>query len=187
MVALVEAQADREVVYDIELHRRLPDSLLSEFPAMLVRTVGPQTALQLHVDEPEQLDSLLQKLRSVGVALTGLHRRGDLNPERRDGVTYEVRVAGELGEPLLRYLRCPHYVVPEQTQVRLAVGSAGLHRFLRACTSCGASIERVRRVIAQVATGCGNVTWVPASRARAAGRGVRHPPAGSHTACRRCP
>ena len=135
MVALAEAEADREVVYDIQLHRRLPDSLRSEFPAMTVRTVGAQTALRLHVEEPEQLDGLLQKLRSVGVALTGLHRRAELDPERRDGATYEVRVAGELGEPLLRYLRCPHYVVPEQTQVRLAVGSAGLHRFLRACTA----------------------------------------------------
>jgi hypothetical protein len=146
MVALAQAEADREVVYDIQLHRRPPDSLRSEFPAMMVRSVGAQTALRLHVEEPEQLDGLLQKLRSVGVALTGIHRRAERDPERGDGATYEVRVAGELGESLLRYLRCPHYVIPEQTQVRLAVGSAGLHRFLRACTECGASIERVRRL-----------------------------------------
>ena len=146
MVVLAKVEADREVVYDIALHRRLPDSLRSEFPAMKVRTIGSQTALRLHVEEPDELDALLEKLRSVGVALTDLHRRTGLDPEREDGATYEVRVAGELGESLLRYLRCPHYVVPEQTQVRLSVGSAGLHRFLRACANCGASIERVRMV-----------------------------------------
>jgi hypothetical protein len=146
MVALAATEAEREVVYDIALHQRLPDSLRSEFPAMMVRTTGAQTALRLHVEEPAQLDALLQKLRSVGVVLTGLHLRSELEPERAGGATYEVWVAGELGESLLRYLRCPHYVVPEQTQVRLAVGSTGLQRFLRACTSCGAGIARVRRV-----------------------------------------
>src|SRR4051794_3280878 len=82
MEALADADTERVVAYDIELHRRLPESLLSEFPTMKVRTVGPQTALQLHVDDPEQLDGLLQKLRSVGVSLTGLHRTSDVDQER---------------------------------------------------------------------------------------------------------
>jgi hypothetical protein len=139
------ADPDRTVVYDIELHRRPTESLRSEFPAMQVRTVGPQTALMLHTDEPTELDSLLHELSSLGVALTGLHRTGEVDLEH-EGTTYEICVAGELGEPILRHLRCPHHVVPEQTRVRLAVGSAALHRFLRACTSCGATIRRVRRV-----------------------------------------
>jgi hypothetical protein len=165
MLASAEVESDREVVYDIELRRRIPDALRSQFPSITVRTAGAQTALRRQVGETGQLDALLQKLRSVGVVLTGIHR---LSPVPRDGVavetdssaghpvgqdaeppggaTYEVRVAGELGESLLRYLRWPHYVVPEQTQVRLAAGPAELHRFLRACTDCGASIDRIRRV-----------------------------------------
>jgi hypothetical protein len=145
MVALTEAAVDREAVYDIALHRGLPDSLRSLFPAMAVRSTGPQTALRLEVGEPAQLDALLQKLRSVGVVLTGIHRRAE-DPERAGGGTYEVRVAGELGESLLRYLSWPHVVVAEQVHVRVSLRSAGLNHFLRECTNCGAGIERVRRV-----------------------------------------
>ena len=115
-------------------------------------------------------------------------------PSTRGLATYEVRVAGELGEPLLRYLRWSHYAVPEQTLVRLAAGSADLHRFLRACTDCGASIERVRRVAARAAAASRSRTSTAdlslrelASRDRAAGRGVRPPRDGSRTACRRFP
>jgi hypothetical protein len=165
MVAPADAGADREVVYDIELHRRLPDALRSQFPAITVRTAGTQTALRRQVRETGQLDALLQKLRSVGVVLIGIHRLSPVAGDRAEvetesssgplagqdaeppgGATYEVRVAGELGESLLRYLRWPHYVVPEQTQVRLTAGPAELNRFLRACTDCGASIDRIRRV-----------------------------------------
>jgi hypothetical protein len=138
--------ADPEIVYDIQLHRPLPEALRSEFPAMKVHTTGAQTVLRLQVDDPRQLDALLEKLRSVGVHLTGLHRITEPEPETGRCAVYEVWVAGELGESLLRYLRCAHYVIPEQTQLRLTLGQAGLRRFLRACTRAGASIDRVRMV-----------------------------------------
>jgi hypothetical protein len=147
MVALAHVEADREVVYDIQLHRRPPDALRSQFPTMALRSTGAQTALRRQVGDLGQLDDLLQKLSSVGVVLTDIHR---LPPTARDrvagAVTYEVRVAGELGDSLLRYLSWPHCVVPEQTHVRLAAGQGELHRFLQACTDCGTGIERVRRV-----------------------------------------
>jgi hypothetical protein len=140
------ALADPEVVYDIHLQPRVPESLLSEFPTMVVRATGARTVLRLQVDDPDQLAALLEKLRSVGVALLGLHRTAEPDPERGIGASYEVWVSGELGDSLLWYLRCAAQVVPEQTQVRVALGSAMLQRFLRACVSCGARIDRVRRV-----------------------------------------
>jgi hypothetical protein len=146
MTVLSHAETDQEVLYDIALQRRLPDSVRSQFSPMSVETTGPQTVLRAEPGGPAQLDALLQRLRSVGVVLTGIHRMDEPDPEHPDRGSYEVRVAGELGESLLHYLRWAHYVVPEQTHVRLSVGPAGLRRFLRACTSCGASIERVRRV-----------------------------------------
>jgi len=139
-----EIEDDPEVVYDIELRRGLPDALRSQFPGMAVRTCVPETALRRRVGEPAQLDDLLRKLCSVGVVLTDVHRVPPVAPA--GAATYEVRVAGELGQPLLRYLSWPHTVVPERTQVRLALGSADLRRFLRACTDSGAGIERVHRV-----------------------------------------
>ena len=93
-------------------------------------------------------DDLLEKVFSVGLVLTDVHRL----PPSAGLATYEVRVAGDLGEPLLRYLRWFHYTVPEQTLVRLTVAQADLHGFLRACTESGVRIERVRRVHAPTAT-----------------------------------
>jgi hypothetical protein len=157
------AEAEREVRYDIQLRRRPPESLRSRYPSMTVRTTHAQTALRRRICGPGQLDALLQDLRSVGLVLTDVHRlppgEDDLGDADRPALgagateaqstmpaTYEVRVSGELGDPMLRYLRCSHYVVPEQTLVQVAVASTELNRFLQACQECGASIERVRRV-----------------------------------------
>jgi hypothetical protein len=147
MMALSEAETGREVVYDIALYPRLPDSLRSQFSPIAVATTGSQTVLRPEPGGPAELDVLLGKLRSVGVVLMDIHRTAEPDPEHPDGGNYEVRVAGELGESFLHSLHWAHCVVPEQTQVRLSVGSTGLRRFLRACTSCGAAIERVRRVV----------------------------------------
>jgi hypothetical protein len=135
-------EEDGELLYDVHLGRRPPEHLRSRFPSMSVRSTEAQTALRQRVEEPRQLDDLLSKVFSVGLVLTDVHRL----PVSAGLDTYEVRVAGELGEPLLRYLRWFHYTVPEQTLVRLTAASADLHRFLRACTDNGVRIERVRRV-----------------------------------------
>ena len=159
-----EAEAERPVLYDIHLRRPLPESLRSQYPSLIVRKIGAQTALRQQVRGPAQLDALLQKLCSVGLVLTDVHRlppaasgclsahgqssdteSAETDGGRVQGAVYEVRVQGELGETLLRYLRWSHYVIPEQTRVRLVAGSAELHRFLQVCTDSGTSIERVRR------------------------------------------
>ena len=60
--------------------------------------------------------------------------------------SYEVRVEGELGEPLLRYLSWSHCVIPEQTFVRVDATPAELEHLLRACTDEGLTIEGVHRI-----------------------------------------
>ena len=174
-------EADKEALYDVHLAQRPPDDLRTRFPSMTIRRMRAQTALRQRVNEPRQLDDLLEKVFSVGLVLTDVHRM----PPSAGLATYEVRVAGELGEPLLRYLRWFHYTVPEQTLVRLTAAQADLHGFLRACTDSGVRIERVRRVHAPTAT-ARRARACP-SRDRAAGRGGRPRRAGSRTACRRSP
>jgi hypothetical protein len=152
MADRVGAEVNHQITYDVHLARRPPDYLRSRFPSMTVRSTGAQTALRERVEEPHQLDVLLEKVFSVGLVLTDVHRVSPCDTPRagaggRSGLaTYEVRIAGELGEPLLRYLGWFHYVVPEQTLVRLTAASDDLNRFLRACTDNGARIDRVRRV-----------------------------------------
>lgn len=58
---------------------------------------------------------------------------------------YDVRVEGELGQPLLRYLDCPHRVEQPRTVVRLdAVTEPELSAFLSACRDVGVEVGRVR-------------------------------------------
>lgn len=147
------AHSGRECVYDVHLRRRPPETLWVRYPAVAVHTTGSQTALRRRVTGQAQLDTLLQRLRSVGLVLMDVRRVSSVateTPSAPDtvgcGEVYEVRVNGELGKPLLRYLNWPHYVVPGQTMVRIDAASADLFRFLQACTDAGASIERVRRV-----------------------------------------
>ena len=132
-----------EPVYDVLLEGEPSESLRSRYPTLPVQTTGAQTALRRRISAPAQLDALLEKLCSLGLHLLAVHR---LPGSADEAGTYEVRVAGEVGEPLMRYLKWPHHVVPRQTRIRVAATSNELHRFLRTCTECGASIEGVHRV-----------------------------------------
>jgi hypothetical protein len=59
---------------------------------------------------------------------------------------FEVRVQGELGEPMLRLLGWSHSTVPEQTLMRVEATPSDLHRLLKTCSERGLTIERVVRV-----------------------------------------
>ena len=164
MADRADSESEPEILYDILLKRRPPEFLQSRYPSMTICTTGAQTALRQPDQGQGQLDALLQKVCSVGLALTDIHRLsaaqdtfptegGPGSTEVTDPgsgsaacATYEVRVAGVLGARLLRYLSWSHYAVPEQTLVRLAAAAPELHSFLRACTDYGSSIERVHRV-----------------------------------------
>ena len=130
-------------MYDVLLTRAPPGPLRSRYPTMTVHPTCRQTALRGRVNEAGQLDQLLETLRSFGLRLLEVHRAsGGDGPAG----TYEVRVQGELGAPLLRYLRWPHRIVPQQTRVSIEASAAELHEFLRECHECGASIVCVHRV-----------------------------------------
>lgn len=120
--------------------------LAAQLPFAPIRTTGTQTALVGQVREPAQLDTLLEKLLSVGLVLDDVHRIAMTSASDDGAATYEVRVAGEIGASLLSYLQWQHYIVPEQIWVRVAAGSIDLLHCLEVFTAAGASIEQVRRV-----------------------------------------
>jgi hypothetical protein len=148
--------------YDVHLTRVPDDSLRRLYPHMTVRSTEAQTALRRRVEGPDELSALLVQIATLGLKLTDVHRvmsleEGDLEGDRlvehRDpgarpagAGLYEVRVVGELGGTSLRYLKCTHYPVQKQTLVRLTLVAGELHRFLQACTDCGAGLARVHRV-----------------------------------------
>jgi hypothetical protein len=133
---------EQEFEYDIQLTRRPDDTLRALYPGMTVRSTEAQTALRRRVDGPEELSALLVEIGSLGLTLTDVHRVTNVE----GAGLYEVRVVGELGGTSLRYLKCTHYAVQKQTLVRLTLAAGELHRFLQACTDCGAGLARVHRV-----------------------------------------
>lgn len=136
-----------EQEYEIQLRPGPPEALVETLPRARTCTTPTQTALVGQVRNPAQLESVLDRLQSAGVVLEEIHRVEGRSTEAGDDVaTYEIRVEGELGASLLRSLRWRHYVVPEQTRVRIAAGSAELLHCLMIFIGAGVSIEQVRRV-----------------------------------------
>jgi hypothetical protein len=132
-----------EALYEVLLDDGFPPSLRARFPQVRVAVSEVQTSFARPGGTPEQLDALLEKVGASGVHLLEVHRSAGTPGA---GATYEVRVEGEMGAPLLRHLAWPYRVVPRQTLVRIRSSGGQLTRFLEACTECGARIQRVRRV-----------------------------------------
>ncbi|MCW2823193.1 MAG: hypothetical protein JWQ91_110 [Aeromicrobium sp.] len=132
-----------DALYDVLLANRPPEELLERFTAVSVWATRAQTSLTRRGSGPPQLDALLESLCSVGARLLEVHREPTGWDDRP---TYEVRVEGEVGEPLLRWLNWSHRVVPGQTHVRIVASADELHHFLQACTASGAGIQRVHRL-----------------------------------------
>lgn len=145
MVDRHESHEPGEAVYDVRLGRTPSPVLRAQCSFGPTRTAGPQTALVGEVREPAQLDNLLEKLFSVGLVVDDIHRVAGPAADG-DGATYEVRVEGEIGPSLLSYLSWRHHIVPEQTLVRIAAGSADLLHCLRVFAEAGLGIERVHQV-----------------------------------------
>ncbi|MCW2770103.1 MAG: hypothetical protein JWR27_1536 [Aeromicrobium sp.] len=148
-----------EAMYEVLLARRPSTDLLTRFAPLSVRATGVHTVLTRRGSGAPQLEVLLDSLRSVGARLLEVHRE---LAGSGDEQTYEVRVEGEVGEPLLRWLDWAHRVVPGQTRVRIAASTDDLHRFLQACTAHHMGIQHVHRL----------------SRGRADAPGARRRPAG---------
>jgi hypothetical protein len=161
---------EQEFEYDVQLTRRPDDTLRALYPGMTVRSTEAQTALRRRVAGSEELSALLVEIGSLGLTLTDVHRvmsvedadPGEVRRDRHRAGTgsfgaglYEVRVVGELGGTSLRYLKCTHYPVQKQTLVRLTLVAGELHRFLKACTDCGAGLARVHRVGTPALVGSG--------------------------------
>lgn len=146
---------DRGATYEIRLASAPPESLRRRFPSMRVRAMRPQTVLFRRSAGPRDLDTLLDKLRALALPLTEIHQAPALPLVERvtrptqEGATarsYEVRVEGELGDKLLRYLRWSSCVVAEQKSARLEATPSELQRFLSTCAHEGVGIERVHRL-----------------------------------------
>ncbi len=70
-----EETADEEptAVYEIRLQGTSAEPLRQKFPAAVVSTTRSETVLLRRVEEPAELDALLEELLSMGLVLTEVH------------------------------------------------------------------------------------------------------------------
>jgi len=152
-----QPEDDRGATYEIRLSGAPPDSMRRHFPSMRVRAMRVQTVLFRRLAGPRDLDELLEHLRSLGLAVAEIHQAPaspvatpavDLpgDPAEQGARSYEVRVEGELGEKILRYLGWSSCVVGEQKSARLDATPDELQRFLSTCSRHGVGIEYVHRL-----------------------------------------
>ena len=167
---------DRGATYEIRLAGAPPDSLRRRFPTMRVQALRAQTVLFRRSAGPRDLDALLDLLRSLGLTLAEIHQAPAVpmeDPKDRSGArdaaaerSYEVRVEGELGDKLLRYLRWSSCVVADQKSARLEATPTELQGFLSACSHHGVGIECVHRMHGTPTPGPAAGTAVSRDRAR---------------------
>ena len=61
-------------VYEIRLRGTSPASLREQFPAATVFTTHCETVLFRRIEEPAELDALIDQLLSMGLVLTEVHQ-----------------------------------------------------------------------------------------------------------------
>jgi hypothetical protein len=152
------SERESPATYEISLQAAPPDSLTQHFEDMRVARSRPQTVLSRRVESQAELDCLLESLGSLGLSVAEVHEiplpSTEVSTDQQDAWRtprkYEVRVDGELGPTLLRFLHWRHSLVPEQTSVRLDATPTRVLQFLAKCSELGLGIQRVRRVEAGV-------------------------------------
>ena len=108
------------------------------------------------VASQDELASLLERVIAMGLVLEEVRelRVAPLPPggstaagaRRTVHRAYEVRVAGALDPPLLRYLGWQHRLLPELAALSVQGTPEHVHEFLSACCRLGLGLEQVRRL-----------------------------------------
>jgi len=130
--------------YEVCLRGAMPESLRERGAGLAVRAAPTETVLFRNVRDLGELDTLLERMRSMGLVLTEVH--GAEPPDRRSAARrYEVRVHGELGAKLLGYLGWSHRLVTQRQVARGKVSARDLDAFLSQCTEAGLIVDQVRR------------------------------------------
>jgi hypothetical protein len=70
----VAAALEPKVLYEIRIQGTNPEPLRRAFPAATVYTTPTETVLFRQVEEPAELDELIDQLLSRGVVLTEVHQ-----------------------------------------------------------------------------------------------------------------
>jgi len=126
----------RWAVYEITLHGAPPVGLTARFPSLTLYSVPAATVLTRRVADPAEIDGLIEQLRSIGI--TPLEMRAS-SPH------CEFRIAGRLGDSIVRYMRWAARFEPERTVMRVVATPGDLHLIFDELADSGIGIDHLIR------------------------------------------
>jgi hypothetical protein len=159
-------QRDAEALYEITVQGPPPIGLTARFPSVTLSRAPTATILCRQVTGFAEIDALMERLRSIGVAPIEVHaspghdpsspqegepanRTGDDDSSRAGSWSsrdyYEFRIQGRLGDSILNYLQWPSRLEHERTLVRVVATQAEVQAILGALADSGAQIDHFIR------------------------------------------
>jgi hypothetical protein len=123
-------------VYEITLYGAPPPNLTATFPGVMLHSEPAATILSRRVVDPSEVEAIIERLRSLGIAPLEV---------RASSRHCDFRIEGRLGRSVLRYLQWPFRLEQERTVVRVDAKPRELRAILEHLASSGVQIDRCVR------------------------------------------
>jgi hypothetical protein len=133
-----------EAVYDITLRGAPPTGLVARCPAARLYATPVTTVLSRRGADDEQIDGLIERLRSIGLTPMGV-RAGSVPGNVQHESYCEFRIEGRLGDSMVRYLQWAARLEPERTVIRLLTTRDGLQKLLEELADSQVRIDHLIR------------------------------------------
>jgi hypothetical protein len=123
-------------VYEITISGTPPAGLTARLPSITVQQVPTATILSRRVVDPEEVDELIERLRSLGITPLEVHASSG---------AFEFRIEGRLSESTLHSMRWAVRLEQGRSVVRVCATQDELRLILSALASNGLQIEHIIR------------------------------------------
>jgi hypothetical protein len=123
-------------VYEITLRSALSPTLTARFPGIAMRPVSTVTILYRRVADSAEVDELMERLRSLGIAPLALHTSSRC---------CEFRIDGLLGKAILRSMDWEAWPLPERTVLLVSATVDELRVILSELAANGIGIDHFIR------------------------------------------
>jgi hypothetical protein len=133
-----------EAVYDITLRGAPPTGLVARCPVARLYATPVTTVLSRRGADDEQIDGLIERLRSIGITPMGV-RAGSVPGNVQHESYCEFRIEGRLGDSMVRYLQWAARLEPERTVIRLLTTRDGLQKLLEELADSQVRIDHLIR------------------------------------------
>ena len=133
---LREHPKDPAAVYEITLRGTPPAGLTARFPSIVLYALPTVTVLSRRVVDATEVDSLIERLRSIGITPLEMHA---------SSLDYEFRIEGRLGDGILRSMQWVARFEEERTMMRVIATPGDLQLILEELGDSGIGIDHLIR------------------------------------------